>query len=177
MSRADPRPLSDPRRRQTVERDGRVFSIDAETAATHAITTALVLGFAVYAWRVAMPPEEIAKRIGGAGLAYLASRRLTILFGDWRAWRLRGAATLWLPFDLQFAASVVSLALALQLPRMERDGIDLKRRLFGLPSQLLLAAAVYAAFVFGAPHLPPELRALLWLDTFGGTFSSVNPKR
>ncbi|QLP97553.1 MAG: hypothetical protein HZY79_09345 [Rhodoblastus sp.] len=147
------RPIAPPRR-PTVERDGSAFGFDIEAALTHLATAALVLGFAVYAWRTGMSVETLAKRCGGAALAYVASRRLTTLFGDWKAWRLRGAATLWLPFEWQFAVSIVSFALARQPPEMARKGLDLENRLFGLPTQLVLAAALYAAFAFGQPYLP-----------------------
>lgn len=165
-----------PARRPTVERDGRAFGFDIEAALTHLMTAALALGFAFYAWRTGMSVETVAKRVGGAALAYVASRRLTTLFGDWKAWRLRGAATLWLPLEWQFAVSVASFVLARRLPEMARKEPNLNRRLFGLPTPLLLGAALYAAFVFGQPYLPKELRTLLMLDALGGTFTSVSPR-
>lgn len=166
-----------PHRRPTIERDGGVIDADAETALTHVLSAALILGFGVYAWRTGMSVSDVAWRAIGAVLAYFASRRLTALFGDWKAWRLRGAATLWAPPHLQFAITVVAFALARQLPNIKRDPLIAERRLFGVPSEVFAAAAVYAAIAFSGPHLPREWRALLMLDQFSGTFTSISPPR
>lgn len=171
-------PPAFPPRRPTVERDDSVFGFDIEAVLTHVMTTVLVVGFAVYAWKTGMTPDALATRVGGAALAYFASRNLTVLFGDWKAWRLRDAATLWLPFEWQCAVSLVSFVLARQLPQMAREGLHLEKRLFGLPSQIVIAAALYAAFYYAMPHLPPQMRAALMLEQTGrGVFMQIGPTR
>jgi hypothetical protein len=169
-SRPPKQPLADPNRRPTVERDHSVLDEGAETFVVNLATAALAIGFFVYAWRTGMGWSEIAGRIAGSAVAYFASMRLKILFGDWKAWRLRGAATLWLPTQWQLIVSAVAFALARQLPQMQTHGLDANRRIFGLPGVIVLAIAIQAAISYFGADLNPMLRQLFGVDLFG-TFS------
>ncbi|MBK9082345.1 MAG: hypothetical protein IPL88_09855 [Rhizobiales bacterium] len=170
MRSRPPKPPSDPNRRPTVERDHSVLDEGAEAFVVNLATAALAIGFLVYAWRTGMGWSEAAGRIAGAAIAYFASQRLTVLFGDWKAWRLRGAATLWLPTHLQLTVSVVSFVLARQLPQMQTHGVDMDRRIFGLPGVIVFAIAVQALMSYFGPDLQPVFKQAFGVDLFG-TFS------